>query len=133
MPLIVLDASAVLELILNTEAGHRVAQEIASPEVSLHAPHLLDLEVTQALRRYVQRGVMSSNQGAQALIHLSQLNVERYGHADLLGRAWALRENLTAYDAVYIVLAEVLDAPLLTRDARLASAPGHQARILYLD
>ena len=131
--MIVLDASAVLELILNTEAGRRVAQEIASPEVSLHAPHLLDLEVTQALRGYVQGGVMSSSQGAQALIHLSQLNVERYGHADLLGRAWALRENLTAYDAVYIGLAEVLDAPLLTRDARLASAPGHQARIHLLD
>jgi predicted nucleic acid-binding protein len=130
---IVLDASAVLELILNTEAGKRVAKEIAPPEISLHAPHLLDVEVTQALRRYVRRGAMSSSRGAQALVHLSQLDVERYGHADLLARAWALRCNLTAYDAAYVVLAELLDAPLLTRDARLASAPGHQARIVLLD
>ncbi len=132
--MIVLDASAVLELILNTEAGRRVAKEIASPDISLHAPHLLDVEVTQALRRYVRRGVIPSGQGEQALVHLSQLDVERYGHTDLLKRAWALRQIFTAYDAVYIyiVLAEILDAPLLTRDARLASAPGHRARIHVL-
>jgi len=130
---IVLDASAVVELVLNTDAGRRVAKQVASPEISLHAPHLLDVEVTQALRRYVHRGVLLSRQAEQALVHLSQLDIERYGHTDLLRRAWALRNNLTASDAVYIVLAEILEAPLLTGDAKLASATGHQARILLLD
>ncbi|KPK59062.1 MAG: twitching motility protein PilT [Gemmatimonas sp. SG8_38_2] len=131
--MIVLDASAVFELILNTEAGRRVAGEIASPDISLHAPSLLDLEVVQALRRYVQRGTLSLGRARRALDDYLLLDVERHGHEDLLTRIWSLRENLTAYDAVYVVLAEALDARLLTRDAKLASTPGHQARIRLID
>lgn len=127
--MIVLDASAAIELILNTETGGRVAEAIAPPGISLSAPHVIDVEVAQALRRYAQSETISARRGKLALEHLAQLDVTRYGHQELLPRIWALRQNLTAYDAAYVALAEVLDAPLLTLDARLAAAPGHQARI----
>ena len=127
--MIVLDASVVLELLLNTAAGRSVANRIQRPEESLHVPHLLDVEVAQVLRRYVQHGVLSAERGRQSLTYLRQLDVTRYAHEALLQRMWALRENLTAYDAAYVALAEVLNAPLLTRDAKLAAAPGVQARV----
>ncbi|NIM52460.1 MAG: PIN domain-containing protein [Gemmatimonadales bacterium] len=127
--MIVLDASAVIELLLNTKAGQRVAEAITPPEVSLHAPHLLDVEVALALRRYVQARTISTDRAELALEHLGQLGVTRHGHEELLPRIWALRDNLTAYDAAYVVLAEALAAPLLTLDTRLAEAPGHQARV----
>lgn len=131
--MIVLDASAAVELVLNSEVGRRVAQEIAPPEISLNAPHLLDVEVTHVIRALVQRGAVPADEATQALIDYSQMGLERYGHADLLPRVWELRENLTAYDAVYVALAELLGATLLTCDARLASAAGHLARIHLLD
>jgi len=107
----------------------RVAEAISSPALSLHAPELLDIEVLQVLRRYVQLGALTSERGADSVEALGQLDIARYGHAELAPRVWALRDNLTAYDAAYIALAEVLDAPLLTLDARLAAAPGHQAEV----
>lgn len=124
-----LDASAVVALLLNNPAGRRVAEVISSPALSLHAPELLDIEVLQALRRYVRLGALTPERGADAVEALGQLDVVRYGHAELVPRVWALRSNLTAYDAAYIALAEGLHAPLLTLDARLASAPGHQAKV----
>jgi predicted nucleic acid-binding protein len=130
---IVLDASAVMELVLNTAAGRRVAREIAPPQISLNAPHIIDVEVTQALRRYVRSRMISAERGSLALKHLSQLDLTRYDHVDLLPRIWALRDNLTAYDAAYVALAEALEARLLTLDVRLAAAPGHRARICLLD
>lgn len=131
--MIVLDASAVMELVLNTAAGRRVAREIAPPQISLNAPHIIDVEVTQALRRYVRSRMISAERGSLALKHLSQLDLTRYDHVDLLPRIWALRDNLTAYDAAYVALAEALEARLLTLDVRLAAAPGHRARIRLLD
>jgi len=127
--MIVLDASAVLELLLNTTIGQSVARRIAPPHLSLHAPHLLDLEVAQVLRRYVRAGHLSSVRALQALRDLLQLDLARYPHEPLLSRVWALRQNLTAYDAAYVALAEALRAPLLTLDARLAAAPGVKARV----
>ncbi len=127
--MIVLDASAVVALLLNGSAGRRVAEAISSPALSLHAPELLDVEVLQALRRYVRTGALTAERGAVSVGALGQLDIARYGHADFASRMWALRENLTAYDAAYIALAEALDAPLLTLDARLAAAPGHQAEV----
>jgi predicted nucleic acid-binding protein len=127
--LIVLDASAVLELLLATKAGRRVAERIRSPRLSLHVPHLLDLEVLQALRRYVAIGSLSLERAGMALESLVDLGLVRHEHDVLLPRIWALREKLTAYDAAYVALAEVLEAPLLTLDKRLASAPRHRARI----
>jgi predicted nucleic acid-binding protein len=73
--------------------------------------------------------VIGANRGGELLADLGDLVLQRYPHYWLLPRVWELRHNLTAYDAVYVALAEALDAPLVTRDARLAAAPGHQARI----
>lgn len=90
---------------------------------------MLDLEVAQALRRYVKAEVLERGRRVVALEGLQALDVERYPHDLYLPRIWALRGNLTAYEAAYVALAEALDAPLLTRDGRLARAPGHRARV----
>jgi predicted nucleic acid-binding protein len=122
--LIVLDASALVELLLGTDAGRRVAVRIADPAIALHVPHLADVEVTQALRRYAREGAIDSDTAAAALEDLRSLDLERHGHEPLLERIWALRDNLTAYDAAYVALAEALEGTVLTCDGRLARAPG---------
>jgi predicted nucleic acid-binding protein len=129
---IVLDASAVLELILSTTAGRQVADRIASPAESLHAPHLIDVEVAQALRRYARTGQLDAVRAGEALEDLADLDIRRYAHDLLLPRIWELRANATAYDAAYLALAEILRAPLLTRDTALAAVPGVRARVEVL-
>jgi predicted nucleic acid-binding protein len=126
---IVLDASAALELLLRTKAGLAVEARLFNRGESRHAPHLLDIEVTQVLRRYAASGVATPERCREALDDLADLPLTRYPHDFLLARVWELRTNLTAYDAVYVALAEALDAPLLTRDRRLSNAPGNRARI----
>ncbi len=125
--MIVIDASAVIELVLNTVSGQRVAERIRSTDISLHAPHLIDLEIAQVLRRLRHKGTIARAQATQALRFLQELDLHRYPHDLLLDRIWALRQNLTAYDAAYVALAEALPAPLLTGDRRIATAPGHVA------
>jgi predicted nucleic acid-binding protein len=127
--LIVLDASAAIEWLLQSPAGVRIDKRIFSPSQSLLAPHLLDIEVAQVLRRHVRDKAMSEQRGQEALEDLSDLPLNRYPHDFLLPRVWELRATLTAYDAVYVALAEVLDATLLTCDGRIASASGHHASI----
>ena len=127
--MIVLDASAFVELLLGTSLGRSIATRIADPGVSLHAPHLADVEVAQALRRYVREGELDAGSAALALEDLRALDVQRHSHEPLLDRVWALRDNLTAYDAVYVALAEALDTTLLTCDGRLARAPGMARRV----
>jgi len=127
--MIVLDASVVVDLLLGTPSGKEIADRIADPDQTLHAPELLDLEVAQVLRRYEAARTLSAERGRAALHDLLDLDVERYGHGPLLPRIWELRPNLTAYDAAYVALAEALGAVLLTRDARIAAAPGHRARV----
>jgi predicted nucleic acid-binding protein len=127
--MIVLDASAVVELLLGTGPGRAVAARIADPEVSLHVPHLADVEVAQTLRRYVREGELDAASAAEAMDGLRALDLERHSHEPLLARVWALRDNLTAYDAVYVALAEALDTTLLTCDRRLARAPGMARRV----
>jgi predicted nucleic acid-binding protein len=126
---IVLDASAALELLLRTKAAAAVEARLFDSNESLHAPHLLDIEVAQVLRRYAAAGLATSERCRAALDDLADLPLTRYPHDVLLPRVWELRRNLTAYDAVYVALAEALDAPLLTRDRRLSNAPGNRARI----
>ena len=127
--MIVLDASALLELLLVTDKGRAVAERIAPPEETLHAPHLIDLEVAQVLRRYVARGQLDEPRSRQALADLRDLAPNRYPHHILLERIWELRHNASAYDAAYLALAEALDAPLLTSDARLRAVPDSRAAI----
>ena len=127
--MIVLDASAVLEVLLVTPAGRRALPRLLGGRESLHAPHLLDVEVTQVLRRYGASGQLAPPRDREALEDLADFPLRRYPHGPLLPRMWDLRFNLTAYDAAYVSLAEALGAPLLTADRRLAAAPGHHARI----
>jgi predicted nucleic acid-binding protein len=129
---IVLDASALVELILDTPTGQVVAGRIADPGEGLHVPHLADIEVVQALRRYVREGEIDADGAETALDDLRALDLQRHAHEPLLERVWELRKNLTAYDAVYVALAEVLDGVLLTCDRRLSRAPGMSRRIVFV-
>lgn len=99
------------------------------PSERLHAPHLLDIEVTQVLRRLVQRKELTLARAEQAFEDLSAIVAERHEHRSLVPRIWQLRDALSAYDACYVALSEALDAPLLTCDAKLAGARGHRATI----
>jgi predicted nucleic acid-binding protein len=119
---IVLDASAAVDWLLQTAAGQQIETRIFSRGESLHAPHLLDLEVAQVLRRVVREGTISVQRADQALQDLLKLRVTRYPHFVFLLQIWRLRDNLSAYDAAYVALADKLGATLITRDARLASA-----------
>jgi predicted nucleic acid-binding protein len=119
---IVLDASAAIDWLLQTAAGQRIEKRIYASGESLHAPHLLDLEVAQVLRRLARERVISEPRVDQAMHDLLDLRVTRYRHFIFLPRIWRLRHNLSAYDAAYVALTEKLGATLITRDARLASA-----------
>lgn len=127
--MIVLDASAAVDWLLQTPAGELIEQRIFSRRESLHAPHLLDLEVAQVLRRLAREGSIPSIRADQAVRDLLDLRVARYPHFALLPDIWQRRHNLSAYDAAYLVLAEKLGASLLTRDRRLASAARHATKI----
>jgi predicted nucleic acid-binding protein len=127
--MIVLDASAAVAWLLQTSAGQSIERRIYSRNETLHAPHLLDLEVTQVLRRLALQRVVSTRRADEAVRDLLDLRIARYPHLVLLPRIWQLRHNFSAYDAAYIVLAEKLGAALITRDARLGAASGHAAPV----
>lgn len=127
--MIVVDASAVIEVLLNTDSGRRALPRLMDENESLHTPHLLDVEVTHVVRRLERSGSLTAGRGLEALGILRDLALTRYPHDILVPRMWELQHNLTAYDAAYIALAEALDAPLLTCDAALASVSGHRARV----
>ena len=127
--MIVLDASVLVELLLNTAAGRAIATRIADPALGLHVPHLADIEVAQALRRFAKDGELDGADAVVALEDLRSLDLQRHAHEPLLERVWQLRQNLSAYDAVYVALAEVLETVLLTCDGRLARAPGLARRV----
>lgn len=127
--MIVLDASAAVDWLLQTPTGQRIEKRIFSHGESLHAPHILDLEVAQVLRRLVREGIVSTHRADEAIRDLIDFRVVRYPHWPMLNHIWRYRHNLSAYDAAYVVLAETLGAALITRDARLASAPGHAAKV----
>lgn len=127
--MIVLDASAAIELLLRTPASAAIEALLFAPNETWHAPHLLDVEVAQVIRRYAAAGILDDARGRAALTDLCDLPVRRYPHDMLLPRMWALRENLTAYDASYVALAEALGALVVTRDKLLAGAANHRVRV----
>lgn len=127
--MIVVDAAAMREFLLQTSLGLRVEARLFRESDEFHSPHLLDVEVAQALRRLVRAGEVLADRAEEALQDLADLDLRRHAHVHLLGRTWELRDNLTAYDAIYVALAEAIDAPLVTCDSPLDATPGHAARI----
>jgi predicted nucleic acid-binding protein len=128
--MLVVDASALTELVLGRPAGDVVGEHVAGHGFALHAPHLVDVEVLSALRRLVASGEATAERAGEAIADLLDLPIERYPHDILVPRIWQLRENLSAYDASYVALAEGLadePVPLLTADARLAQAVADHA------
>ena len=131
--MIVADASVVVDMLLNSGAagGGTLAQRFARRE-AICAPHLLDVEVGQTLRRFALRGVISVDRASALLDILAAVPIRRYAHTDLLPRAFALRSNVTMYDGIYLALAEMLNVSLLTGDAALADVPGCTAAVEVL-
>ena len=126
--MIVVDASAMFELLVGTSLSAPLVVRIRRSE-PLHAPHLLDLEVANALRRHCILGRLTPERASDALLNYQDFRIQRHSHLPHLDRIWELRHNFTAYDAVYLALAEALDTALLTRDAALAAAPLRHGRV----
>ena len=127
--MIVVDASALIEALLRTPAAATLERRLLSSGETLHAPHLIDIEVAQVVRRYAASGDIDGERGRTALADLSDFPLRLYPHDFLLPRVWELRHNLTAYDAAYVALAKARGALLLTCARRLAAAPGHHAQV----
>jgi predicted nucleic acid-binding protein len=133
--MLVVDASALVELLLGRRAAGRVADHFEEHRFDLHAPHLIDLEVLSALRRVVASGDATAGRGDEAVADFLDIPIERYPHDVLAPRIWQLHENFSPYDAAYVALAESLTAepvPLLTADARLGHAAREHLKIAVL-
>jgi predicted nucleic acid-binding protein len=126
---IVLDASLALDLALVTPESAALAARVRPRSRELAAPELIDLEILQALRRQLHLKRLDRTRAREALDIFESFTIERFSHRTLSPRIWALRDSLTAYDAAYFALAEMLDAPLWTRDEKLRSAPGGRTRV----
>jgi predicted nucleic acid-binding protein len=124
---IVVDASVALDILLQLDGAEVLMDSLFDETETLHAPHLMDIEVAQVIRRYWRAGDITAARGMQAIEDLRDLPITRYAHEPLLDRIWQLRANATAYDAAYLALAEALGAMLLTRDQALAGIPGVKA------
>lgn len=130
MPGYVLDASAVVEYLLQTPAGLTVAELITDAELA--APELLDPEVMSSLRRRVLGGMLTEGRALRILDELADLPIERVAHRSLIRIAWRLYRNVSAYDALYVTLARILEFALLTTDGRLARASGLGISVRYV-
>lgn len=129
--MIVLDSSVAIEAVLDTAVLAELRGRL-QPGDSLHAPHLIDVEVLHVLRRKLRHRELTPQRCTEALYDFRSLPIIRYSHHRFIDRVWSLRENVSAYDAVYVALAEMLRVPLLTTDARLARSSGHRAAIELL-
>ena len=129
--MIIVDASVLVALIADdSDTWQRFAAEITGEDAA--APHLLDCEVVSAIRRLRRQGDLSEKRALEALADLHRFPIERFPHGALVDRMWELCETITAYDAAYVALGEALVAPLLTADAKLARADGHNCEIRLL-
>jgi predicted nucleic acid-binding protein len=126
--MIVADASAVVEVLLNTSRAAAIASRLFAGGQTIHAPYLVDVEVLQVLRRYVSASTVANARAREMMQDYLDMDLKRYPHDVLLERMWELRHNFTAYDAAYIALAEALEAPLITCDRALTS--GHRAEVV---
>ena len=129
--MIVADASAILEFLLGGSRGRLVEAHIGE-DTSIQVPALLDAEVAQVLRRMVAGAILEEARARASLEILGDMPLQRHFLTPLLPRIWALRENLTAYDAAYVSLAEALSCSLLTFDEKLSRTPAHTARVITL-
>jgi predicted nucleic acid-binding protein len=127
--MMVLDASAALEMLLNASSAATLRDRVTSRHERVHVPHLIDLEILQVFRRFISRGAFDVPAAQAAMFEWGQLKLYRVAHIEFLDRILELRDNFTAYDAAYIALAEALDAPLVTHDAKFARTKGHNARV----
>ena len=125
----VLDASVLVEFLTGGEHAESAERRLMSSPGWLWAPYLVDAEVGHALRAEVRAGEISARAARAALGDLMEMRLQRVAHHLLAERAWELRQNVSFYDALYVALAEALEAPLLTLDSRLARAPGLRAEI----
>jgi predicted nucleic acid-binding protein len=127
---IVADASVLLDMLLGpgSRAGDRLADHFTAGDI-VCAPHLIDAEVAQALRRLTIGGVVTTEEAWSMIRLLAELPIERHPHRALIPRAFDLRDNVTVYDGLYLALAEMLDRPLLTADAALSGVPGCAAEV----
>ncbi|MDQ6799881.1 MAG: type II toxin-antitoxin system VapC family toxin [Acidobacteriota bacterium] len=128
--MVVVDASAVVEILLNRAIGSRVRERLFHGGQTIHAPQLIDIEVLHVIRRYNRKHEMTDASAEDAVAIYSGLPIERHSHEVVLRRAWELRSNLTAYGAAYVALAELLDVRLVTTDKRLAKAAPHVAELI---
>lgn len=131
--MIVLDASAAVEILQRSPRGRSLEKHVFADRASVHAPDLLHVEVLGALRRVERRGELSAHRAEQALLDLHDLPISLYPSGPLLTRAWELRANLTAADALYTALAESLDAALLTTDRRMATGVATQTSVTLVE
>lgn len=118
MTALVVDASALLEFVLRSTKGERVSDRIAAKGAIVHVPDLCPTEVVSGLRGLVLGGKLGLDRASRAAASLTQFAAKRHATHAHLGRIWNLRANLTAYDAAYVALAEVLEAPLVTTDGK---------------
>jgi predicted nucleic acid-binding protein len=126
---IVLDASAVVDLVVEPRSATAAIRSRLRADPDIHVPHLVDAEVTNALRRKLLSGQLDAQRARRAIRRLTVMRLVRWPQTALLDRALALRDQLSAYDAIYVAMAEATGATLVTRDARLARAGGHRARV----
>ncbi len=125
----VVDASVLVEYLTDGEHGEAARRQLRARPGWLWAPYLVDAEVGHALRRTARAGEISERKARLALSDLLEMRLQRISHHLLADRAWELRKNVSFYDGLYVALAEALELPLLTLDARLAKAPGVRAEI----
>jgi len=131
---LVLDASAVIEVLFRTKVGTKVAEVIFEPKINLVAPELLPVETIQVIRRYIYSKELSIPRASVAFKDLQDLPIAYYSYQILMNRIWELKNNFSAYDATYIALAECLESPLLTCDSAFQKGSGrlHKAKIVVL-